>query len=100
MDHKKTIIAVCSVVLFVASLIFSIPMPVDYMKCIGEQVFHHFDLAAYSEGTEGWYYPGIISTVGMFTAIGLFSWTREKPLKTLNFLLSIFVVVMFVSWMI
>jgi len=100
MDHKKTIIAGCSILLFVASLIFSIPMPGDYMKCIGEQVFHHFYLAAYSEGTEGWYYPGIISTVGMFTAIGLFSWTREKPLKTLNFLLSIFVVVMFVSWMI
>ena len=86
MNHKKTIIAGCSIMLFVASLIFSFSMPGNHMKCLGEQVFHHFNLAIYSEGTEGWYYPGIISAVGMFVAIGLFSWTKEQSLKTLNIL--------------
>lgn len=100
MKRGKTIIAGCSVLLFVISLMFSVHLPGSNMKCFGEQVFHYFDLAVYSEGTEGWYYPGIISAVGMFTAIGLFSWTRKEPLKTLNLLLSIFVVAMFIFWMI
>ena len=88
---KKSVVTVFSILLFIGALSFSF---------FGQSVFENLGIPAYSDGNEGWYYLGIISVVGMFTAIGLFSWTREKPMKMLNLLLVIFLAVAIVSWMV
>ena len=98
LNEKKSHIR-AAILLFIVAVLFGIHVPGAYKQSFGEQLFDKLGLAVYSNGTEGWYYPGIISIVGMVTAIGLFSWTRKKPLKILNLILSIFLVVMFISWM-
>ena len=91
MIRKKRVVTVVSILLFIGALSFSF---------WGETVFGNLGISSYSDGNEGWYYPGIISVVGMFTAIGLFSWTREKPLQMLHLLLVIFLAVAILCWIV
>ena len=91
-------IRICAVVLFVLSLLFGINLPWTEAHPLGETFFSYLHWEVYSNGTEGWYYPGILSIFGQLSAMIIFSITTEKKLKTLNYLLSWYLVMIVIMW--
>ena len=91
-------IRVCAIVLFILSTLFGIDLPWTEAQPLGETIFSYLQLGVYSNGTEGWYYPGILSIIGQFSALVIFSITTEKKLKMLNYLLSWYLLTAVILW--
>ena len=50
--------------------------------CLGDWMLNSVGLPAWSQGTQGLHYPGIISLVGLVVCFYFFSATTKDPRKT------------------
>ena len=55
--------------------------------CLGDRVLTCLGLPAWSKGTQGLHYPGIIALVGLVGSFYFFSATTKDPKKTTAYLI-------------
>ena len=56
--------------------------------CLGDQILTGLGLPAWSKGTQGLHYPGIIALVGIVLCFYSFSATTKDPKKTTAWLIA------------
>ena len=55
--------------------------------CLGDRILTMLGLPAWSRGTQGLHYPGIIAVVGLMLSFSFFSATTKNPGKTTAWLI-------------
>lgn len=59
----------------------------DSRFCLGDRMFALLGIPAWSKGTQGLHYPGIIALVGVMGSFCFFSRTAKDPKKTTAYLI-------------
>lgn len=73
----------------------------DARFCLGDRIFAMLGLPAWSEGTQGLHYPGVIGLAGAAFCFYLFASTTQKPSKTVaNLILGTILLMYFVNGLI
>ena len=65
---------------------------------IGENVFEGLGLKIWSDGTDGYYYPGILALILFIAGSVMFACTTKDRRRTLYYILVGFLLIGFVSW--
>ena len=55
--------------------------------CLGDQILNGLGLSAWSQGTQGLHYPGILGLIGIVVSFYFFSTTTKNPGKTTAWLI-------------
>ena len=55
--------------------------------CLGDWILNGLGLPAWSQGTQGLHYPGIIALIGIVVSFCFFSATTKNPGKTIAWLI-------------
>ena len=56
--------------------------------CLGDWILNRLGLSAWSKGTQGLHYPGIIALIGVAVSFCFFSITTKDPKKTTVWLIA------------
>jgi len=66
--------------------------------CLGDQIFSWLGIPAWSKGTQGLHYPGIISLIAVTACFYVFASTTKNPKKTVaNLILGTVILFYFIS---
>lgn len=76
----KILLRILAPVLFLSFLLLGATLENGF--CMGESIMIDMGLSPWSEGTEGYYYPGVIAVAGMFGSLALFACTTQQKART------------------
>lgn len=69
--------------------------------CLGDRIFAMLGIPAWSKGTQGLHYPGILSLIAVSVLFYLFASTTKQPSKTVaNLILGTILLLYFISGLI
>ena len=86
MERKLLTKRVISMICAVFFLLFGANLG-DRRFCLGDWIMTGLGLSAWSKGTQGLHYPGIIALIGIVVSFCFFSTTTKNPKKTTAYLI-------------
>ena len=86
MEKKILVRRIVSLALAVFFLFFGANLGAQRF-CLGDWILTSLGLPAWSQGTQGLHYPGILALIGIVVSVSFFSATTKNPGKTTAWLI-------------